>query len=112
MIRIVTDLVPVAFHNIGAEIAGSYRVIHPHLQATVVGRKLFACVLEGAVGFKVSEEKAKRLLDDPRFAPFQPYGKSRMREWVQFSCATPGSLAQHEDVLLSAYEYVSGKGDQ
>jgi len=77
-----------------------------------VGRKLFACVLEGVVGFKVPQEQARRMLDKPQFAPFQPYGKRRMREWVQFTCVATGLLAEYEDALLSAYEYVAGNGDQ
>jgi hypothetical protein len=77
--------------------------------AFFVGRKLFACVLDGVVGVKVPEDLAKGLLEDARFEPFRPYGKAQMREWVQFSCAPHDELLSYEEILLAAYEYVSAE---
>ena len=72
-----------------------------------VGRKLFACIFGDVVGIKIPEEMAERLLADPRFEPFTPYGKAKMREWVQFACGPADGLDAHEDVLLAAYEFVA-----
>jgi len=74
--------------------------------AFYVGRKLFACVYGDVVGFKVQEDLAQKLLDDSRFAPFQPRGRQRMREWVQFPCAPHKEIETYREVLLASYEFV------
>jgi hypothetical protein len=74
--------------------------------AYYVGKRLFACVFGDAVGIKVPEPLAQELLADPRFSPFQPYGKAKMREWVQFACAPADELEQYRDVLMRSYEFV------
>ncbi len=79
--------------------------------AFFVGKKLFACVYGDVVGFKVREDLARQLLEDPRFAPFQPRGRQEMREWVQFSCAPHKEIEGYQDVLLAAYEFVGSGGD-
>lgn len=71
-----------------------------------VGRKLFACVYGDVVGVKVTEERASRLLEDPRFEPFRPYGK-QMRAWVQFPWAPVDQIGSYEEVLLASYEGVA-----
>lgn len=79
--------------------------------AFFVGKKLFACVYGDVVGFKVPEDLARRLLEDPRFAPFQPRGRQRMREWVQFPCAPHAEIEDYQEVLLASYEHVGSGGD-
>jgi hypothetical protein len=74
--------------------------------ALFVGKKLFACVYGDVVGFKVPEDLARQLLEDPRFAPFQPRGRQSMREWVQFPCAPYEEIDDCQEVLLASYEYV------
>jgi hypothetical protein len=71
-----------------------------------VGKKMFACVYEDQVGVKVPEDLAKHLVESAGFAPFQPYGKHKMREWVQFPCVPHEEIGLYEDVLLAAYDYV------
>jgi TfoX/Sxy family transcriptional regulator of competence genes len=78
--------------------------------AFFVGQKLFACVYGDVVGFKVAEETAVKLLEDPRFAPFQPRGRRKMREWVQFRCSPHEEIDSYEQLLLASYEYVGGGG--
>jgi len=77
--------------------------------AFFVGRRLFACIFGEEVGVKVPEDMAKRLLEDPRFEPFRPYGKAQMREWVQFSCTPQDELPSYGELLLAAYEYVAAE---
>jgi hypothetical protein len=49
--------------------------------AYYVGRKLCICLYEQGVGVKMPEQSAARLLQtDPNAIPFQPMGKSKMRE--------------------------------
>lgn len=74
-----------------------------------VGRKLFACLYGRSVGVRVPTELAERLLKQSRCTPFRPYRRPAMREWVQFPCASPEDVADHEDVLIAAYEFVGGK---
>lgn len=75
--------------------------------AFYAGKKMFACVYGDIIGIKVPEDVARRLLEDARFAPFQPYGKPKMREWVQFSCEPYECIEQYRDELLTAYAFVS-----
>jgi len=78
--------------------------------AFFVGKKLFTCVYGDVVGFKVPEDMAVKLLEDPRFAPFQPRGRQKMREWVQFPCTPHDEIDGYEQVLLASYEYVGSGG--
>lgn len=55
---------------------------HP---AWFVGRRMFACVYGDGVGIKVPSVVAAELLTRSDIVPFQPYGKARMREWVQIN---------------------------
>lgn len=55
-------------------------------------KKLCMCLYEQGVGVKVPEQMAARLIkEDPHVIPFQPYGKRKMREWIQIN------LEQSED---------------
>jgi hypothetical protein len=51
--------------------------------AFYVGRRLFACIYGDGVGLKLPGERVRSLAGEPRIRPFQPYGKQRMREWVE-----------------------------
>jgi hypothetical protein len=79
--------------------------------AFYVGRRLFACVYGDVAGVKVPEDLAQRLLDDSRFAPFQPRGRHKMREWVQFPCAPHEHIEDYQDVLLASYEFVGSSSE-
>jgi hypothetical protein len=78
--------------------------------AFYVGKKLFACVYGDVIGVKVPQDLAAHLVDSSGFAPFQPYGKAKMREWVQFSCSPAEEIPDYQDVLLAAYHFVRGDG--
>ncbi len=54
--------------------------------AYYVERKLCMCLYEQGVGVKLPEQTAVRLLkEDRNVIPFQPYGKRKMREWIQIN---------------------------
>ncbi len=44
--------------------------------------KLFACVYGDGVGLKFPQDTVRQLEGKPGVTPFQPYGKSKMREWI------------------------------
>ncbi len=44
--------------------------------------RLFACVYGDGVGLKLPQDTARRLEGKPGITPFQPYGNSKMREWI------------------------------
>ena len=71
-------------------------LVHPAIRpgkmfgfpAYYVGKKLAICLYEDGVGVKLPEKTVNRLLEpDPHTSPFQPYGKPRMREWLQITLA-------------------------
>jgi TfoX/Sxy family transcriptional regulator of competence genes len=74
--------------------------------AYYVNGNLFACVYGDGVGVKVPEELAKSLLSKGQIEPFQPKGKSRMREWVQINRSRSPDYRLDMDVLRAAYDYV------
>lgn len=68
------------------------------------GRKMALCVFGNEIGMKVPEEIANEARQAADVMDFQPYGKSRMREWIKI----PGSaeaMDQHRDLLLEAILY-------
>lgn len=74
-----------------------------------VGRKLFACLYGQHAGVRVPADVAQGLLKEGRCTPFRPYRRPAMREWVQFPRTSPEEIAEYEDVLMAAYEFVGGK---
>lgn len=49
-------------------------------------KKLCICLYEQGVGVKVPEQTAAQLINEDRnVIPFQPYGKRKMREWIQIN---------------------------
>lgn len=74
--------------------------------AYYVHRKLFACVYGTGVGIKVPEEIANNLLGKAHIVPFQPLGKSRMREWVQINRASSEEYRLDQDLFHCAVQFV------
>lgn len=80
---------------------------HP---AFFVGKKMFACVYGDGVGLKLPAERAAALLAAPDVVPFQPYGKPRMREWVQINRAVSEDYLGDRDAFEQAIRYVAEDG--
>ena len=79
-------------------------LVHPNIRsgkmfglpAYYVGKKLCICLYEEGVGVKIPEASAKKLLEtDPNVVPFVPYGKSKMREWIQINLSRSEDYRQY-----------------
>ena len=73
--------------------------------AYYVGRSMFACLYEGKVGLKLPENTANEARTKEGISDFQPYGKPKMREWVQFDFDSEGELRQYSDLIDIALAY-------
>ena len=73
--------------------------------AYYAGRSMFACLYEGKVGLKVPEEKANEARAKEGVSDFQPYGKPKMREWIQFDFDSEEELSQYSDLIDIAIRY-------
>lgn len=75
--------------------------------AYYAGKKLAICLYEEGVGMKLPAATVKRLLDEDQNAiPFQPYGKSIMREWVQINRDDSNEYRQYQAIFEEAIDYV------
>ena len=77
---------------------------HP---AYYVKGRLFACVYGDIVGLKLPEQMAADLVSRGEADPFQPYGKRRMREWIQLP-HRPDLLVKHRRTLQASLDFVNG----
>ena len=73
--------------------------------AYYVGRSMFACLYEGMVGLKLPEASANEARKKSEITYFQPYGKPKMREWIQFNFESEGELDRQKDILDAAIAY-------
>lgn len=76
----------------------------------VEGRLAF-CVFGSTVGIKVPEGRARMLIREGKAASFRPYGRSPMREWIQFTPVRE-ELAGLIPVLVEAVEYAREHGKE
>lgn len=75
--------------------------------AYYVGKKLCICLYEQGVGVKLPEPEAQTLLaDDPNVIPFQPMGKSKMRQWVQINLTNSEDYRQYLPVFEQSIQHV------
>ena len=73
--------------------------------AYYVGRSMFACLYEGKVGLKLLEETANKARAEEEISVFQPYGKPKMREWVQFNFDSEEELRRYMGLIDAAIWY-------
>lgn len=69
-------------------------------------RKLFACVYGDGVGIKVPEDVANHLLSKENVVPFQPMGKSKMREWIQINRSLSEDYKLDQEIFQCAVQFV------
>lgn len=69
------------------------------------GRKLFACVYGAGVGIKLPEESIRRLRG-PHFAPFQPYDRPPMREWIEIRRPKAADYRRDHELFRQSAEFV------
>jgi hypothetical protein len=75
--------------------------------AYYVGKKLCICLYEQGVGIKLPGPTVARLLEtDPHAIPFQPYGKAKMREWVQIDLERSEDYAQYRSTFDESIRHV------
>ena len=77
--------------------------------AYYVGRSMFACLYEGKVGLKVPEDTANAARDKEGISDFRPYGKPKMREWIQFDFDSEEELRRYGDLIDTAILYAEAK---
>ena len=70
-------------------------------------RKLCICLYEQGVGIKVPEQTAAGLIkEDRNVIPFQPYGKRKMREWIQINLDRSEEYRKYRSVFEESIEHV------
>ncbi len=73
--------------------------------AYYIGRAMFACLFDGHLGLKAPEAVANQARDLEEISDFRPYGKPKMREWIQFPVASQADLDNHAELINRAVEY-------
>lgn len=80
--------------------------------AYFVGKNLFMCVYEDGIGIKLPVQSVASLLEtDPNVTIFQPYGRHKMREWVQITLSEAEAYRKYEPVLHESIQYLLSKQD-
>lgn len=75
--------------------------------AYYAGKKLCICLYEEGVGIKLPEETANKLLElDHNAVPFQPFGKPKMREWIQINLSRSEDYRQYRSVFDESIRHV------
>ena len=74
--------------------------------AYYTNKKLFACVYGDGVGVKIPAALAEQLLERPQVVPFQPLGKSWMREWVQINHGDSEDYRKEMEVFRASVTFV------
>jgi hypothetical protein len=75
--------------------------------AYYVGEKLCICLYEQGVGVKLPAQTVAKLLEtNPNVTPFQPYGKARMREWIQINLNRSEDYRQYQAVFDESIQFL------
>lgn len=80
--------------------------------AYYVGRAMFACLYEGEVGLKLPEASANEAREKKEITDFHPYGKPKMREWIQFDFDSERELCQYKHLIDAAIEYAKTRNSK
>ncbi|MEI6290188.1 MAG: hypothetical protein WCP19_07115, partial [Chloroflexota bacterium] len=65
------------------------------------------CVYENGVGFKLPEKTIQVLLEkDPNAVPFQPYGKAKMRQWIQINLEKSEDYLNYRDFFDESVRFI------
>ena len=68
--------------------------------------KLFACVYGDGVGLKLPQDTVRQLEGKPGVTPFQPYGKSKMREWIHLRHDRPSHFSRDANLFEASIKFV------
>ena len=80
--------------------------------AYYVGRSMVACLYEGKVGLRVPENTANEARTKDGISDFQPYGRPKMREWIQFDFEPEEGLRPYKDLIEAAIQYAKTRGKE
>ena len=80
--------------------------------AYYVGRSMFACLYEGKIGLKLLESEANEARGRNEISDFQPYGKPKMREWIQFEFDSQRELCQYKYLIDAAIEFAKARNSK
>ena len=75
--------------------------------AYYIHKKLFACLYEEGVAIKIPEKLAMEIVGKDGIINFQPYGKTKMREWIQINRKKSEDYLNDMEIFKSSTEYVS-----
>ena len=73
--------------------------------AFYVGRRMFAYLYGEGVGLKLPQAQAQAQLHDGHALPFQPYGKAKMREWIELRHGEVRDYWRDRKLFLDAVAY-------
>jgi hypothetical protein len=96
------------------ELVGEIPVARPGkmfgFPAYYAGRKLAICVYEDGVGLKLPEDRVRHVIAENEHAsPFQPYGKTVMREWVQLNLPAAKDYRRYLSLFEESIAFVLGQ---
>ena len=81
--------------------------------AYYVGKKLCICLYEQGVGVKLPEPSAAKLLEaDRNVVPFQPLGRTRMRQWIQINLKRSEDYKRYQAVFDEAIGYAKAQQEK
>ena len=81
--------------------------------AYYVGKKLSICLFEQGVGLKVPQDLAEKLVaEDRNVIPFQPYGRRKMREWIQINLEHSEGYREYMPVFEASIHFVYTLGEK
>jgi hypothetical protein len=75
--------------------------------AVFVGRRMAFCVYGSAIGVKIPQADAARLIASRMAAAFRPYGRPPMKEWIELQ-ATAADFGKVVPILTLALRYAKG----
>jgi hypothetical protein len=74
--------------------------------AVFVGRRMAFCVYGSAIGAKIPQAEAARLIASGMAVAFRPYGRPPMKEWIELQ-ATPADVGKVVPILTLALRYAN-----
>ena len=81
------------------------------LAAYFVGKRMFACICNGAVGVRVPAAEAANLqFSMSNVEPFQPKGMPATREWIQINRDNPADYEKDLAIFQRSIEFVRSAG--
>jgi TfoX/Sxy family transcriptional regulator of competence genes len=75
--------------------------------AYYVQGKLCACVINDAVGVKVPADLAQKLLTQNHITPFQPFGRPKMKEWIQINHTNSSDYLNDKPIFTASIQFIA-----